>query len=43
MEFNLVVFFVAIGLVIVAAIVAAIAAVISAVAGVGRKNVDDEE
>lgn len=43
MEFNLVVFFIAIGLVIIAAVVAAIAAVVSAVAGVARKNIDDEE
>ncbi len=43
MEFNLVVFFIAIGLVIIAAVVAAIVAVVSAVAGVMQKNVDDEE
>lgn len=43
MEFNLVVFFIAIGLVIIAAVVAAIAAVVSAVAGVAQKNIDDEE
>ena len=43
MEFNLVVFFVAIGLVVIAAVVAAIAAVISAVAGFAQKNIDEEE
>lgn len=43
MEFNLVIFFVAIGLVVVAAVVAAIAAVTSAVAGVMQKNPDEEE
>lgn len=43
MEFNLVIFFIAIGLVIVAAVIAAIAAVTSAVAGVVQKNPDEEE
>ena len=43
MEFNLGIFFVAIGLVIIAAVVAAISAVISAVAGFTQKNIDDEE
>lgn len=43
MEFNLVIFFIAIGLVIIAAVVAAVAAVVSAVAGFMQKNVDDEE
>lgn len=43
MEFNLVVFFVAIGFVIIAAVIASISAVISAVAGFAQKNIDDEE
>lgn len=43
MEFNLVIFFIAIGLVVVAAVIAAIAAVTSAVAGVVQKNPDEEE
>ncbi len=43
MEFNLVIFFIAIGLVIVAAVIAAIAAVTSAVAGFVQKNPDEEE
>lgn len=43
MEFNLVIFFIAVGAVIVAAVIAAIAAVLSAVAGFARKNLDDEE
>lgn len=43
MEFNLVVFFVAIGFVIIAAVIAAISAVVSAVAGFAQKNIDDEE
>lgn len=43
MEFNLVIFFIAIGLVIVAAVIASIAAVTSAVAGFVQKNPDEEE
>ncbi len=43
MEFNLVIFFIAIGFVVVAAVIAAIAAVTSAVAGFVQKNPDEEE
>ncbi|MDO4343782.1 MAG: hypothetical protein Q4C50_03160 [Eubacteriales bacterium] len=43
MEFNLVIFFIAIALVIVAAVVAAVVSVTSAVAGFVHKNIDDEE
>lgn len=43
MEFNLVIFFIAIGLVVVAAVIAAIAAVTSAVAGFVQKNPDEED
>lgn len=43
MEFNLVIFFIAIGLVVVAAVIAAIAAVTSAVAGFIQKNPDEED
>lgn len=43
MEFNLVIFFIAIGLVIVAAVIAAVAAVVSAVAGFMQRNTDEEE
>lgn len=43
MEFNLVIFFIAIGLVVVAAVVAAIVAVTSAIAAVMQRNPEDEE
>ncbi len=43
MEFHLGIFFLAIGLVVVAAVVASIAAVTSAVAGFSQKDIDEEE
>lgn len=43
MEFNLVVFFIAIGLVIVSAVVATVVSVSGAVAGFSHRNLDDEE
>ena len=43
MEFNLVVFFIAIGFVILAAVIAATVAVVSAVSAFIQKNHEDED
>lgn len=43
MEFNLVIFFIAIGVVVVSAVIATVVAVSGAVGAIAHKNPDEEE
>lgn len=43
MEFNLAVFCIAVGLVIIAAVVASVATVVSVAGSFSQKNIDEEE